>query len=317
MDRRLAALATAALAASTLATAACSTADNKTVVTVNGQKITRGELDGRLEAQAGKSTLQQMVQQDLVFQYAKDNNIQVTDSELQDQLNKIEQRFPAGQFEQVLKNQGLTLEDAKNVLREQIIVKKAVEKNMHVSDADVKSYFEKNRALFNTPAQIRARHILVRSRPEADSIEAQLHKGANFADLAKRFSMDPASKDKGGELGFFGAGQMVPAFQNAAQALKPGQISAPVQTPFGWHVIQVEDKRPASTATLANSQQKARQQLMDAQEQQLIPQFLQQLRSKAKIDINDDRFANLFPTPPPGAPGTTAAPPAGGAAPSR
>ncbi|MBC5825951.1 MAG: peptidylprolyl isomerase [Candidatus Eremiobacteraeota bacterium] len=305
-----------AAACAALAGAACSNPDDKAVATVNGQKITKGQLDARLEGCAapqcpgGKTTLQQIVQQQLVFQYAKDNKIDVTDAEINAELDKIKQRFPGDQFQQVLKTQGLTLDDAKNVLREQLIVRKAVDKNIHLSDADVKSYFTKNSALFNTPAQMRARHILVKSKAEADSIEAQLRKGANFADLARKYSVDPGSKDKGGELGFFGPGQMLPQFDAAAHALKPGQISPPVQTSFGWHIIQLEEKKPGGVANFASSQTKIRDQLTQAQEQQYVPQFLEQLRSKAKIEINDPRFADLFPSPPPG--GMPGAPPAGG-----
>ncbi|MDQ2817090.1 MAG: peptidylprolyl isomerase [Candidatus Eremiobacteraeota bacterium] len=318
MTQRLATIALSALAISgALFGTGCST--DKTLATVNGQKITKDQLDARLEACAapqcpgGKTALQQMVQQQLVFQYAKDNNIAVSDADVDAELGKIKQRFTGDQFDQVLKNQGLTLDDAKNVIREQLIVRKAVDKNIHVSDTDVKSYFKKNTALFNTPAQIRARHILVKTKAEADSVEGQLRKGANFADLARKYSVDPGTKDKGGELGFFGAGQMVPQFQAAAQALKPNQLSAPVQTPFGWHIIQVEEKKPGGTASFAASQAKIHDQLVQAQESQYVPQFLEQLRSKAKIDIKDQRFADLFPSPPPGGvPQAGGAPPAGG-----
>jgi len=280
--------------------------ESRTIATVNGQKITKGELDAKLEAQNGKQALQQMVQQALVFQYAKQHNINVTDDDVNKQLATIEQRFPAGQFETILKNQGMTLDDAKNVVREQLIVKRAVDQNITVSDAQIKDYFAKNHAQFDQPKQVRARHILVKTKAEADSIEAQLKSGADFATLAKKYSMDPGSKDKGGELGFFGPGQMVKSFQDVAFAMKPGQISQPVQTPFGWHIIQVEEVRPAVTASLANAHDKARDQLMAVQEQQLIPQFMQTLQSGAKIDISDAQYAGLFPSP---APAGASAPP--------
>jgi foldase protein PrsA len=271
---------------------------DKTVVSVNGEKITKGQLDNRLEGQAGKSTLQQMVDTALVLQYGKTAGITVTDAEIQDALNALEQRFPAGQFETILKNQGLTMDDAKNIERVQIIVKKAVDKQVNISDAQVADFFSKNKANYNTPEQIRARHILVKTKPEADAVEAQLRSGANFAVLAQKMSIDPGSKAQGGELGWFGPTQMVKPFSDAAYALAVGQISQPVQTPFGWHIIQLEEKRPAHTASLADAAPKVRQMLLQQAEAAQSGPFIEQLRQKANVQIYDDRFNPLFPPTP-------------------
>ncbi len=286
------------------ALAGCASED-KTIVSVNGEKITKGQLDTRLEGQAGKPTLQQMVDTSLVLQYGKSQNITVTDAEIQDQLNQLEQRFPPGQFETILKNQGLTMDDAKNIERVQIIIKKAVDKQVNISDAQVADFYNKNKSLYATPEQVRARHILVKTKPEADAIEAQLHSGADFATLARKDSTDPGSKAQGGELGWFGPTQMVKPFSDVAFSLSVGQISPPVQTPFGWHIIQVEGKRPAQTASLADSAPKVRQMLLQQAEAAQSGPFIQSLRTKANIQIYDDRFNPLFPTPPPTAPLST------------
>ncbi len=288
------------------ALAGCATED-KTIVSVNGEKITKGKLDTRLEGQSGKPTLQQMVDTSLVLQYGKSQNITVTDAEIQDQLNQLEQRFPPGQFETILKNQGLTMDDAKNIERVQIIIKKAVDKQVNISDAQVADFYAKNKSQYNTPEQIRARHILVKTKPEADAVEAQLRSGANFATLAQKVSIDPGSKAQGGELGWFGPTQMVKPFSDAAFSMSVGQISQPVQTPFGWHVIQVEEKRPAHTASLAEAAPKVRQMLLQQAEAAQSGPFIESLRAKANIQIYDDRFNPLFPpTPAPAAPAPAA-----------
>jgi parvulin-like peptidyl-prolyl isomerase len=106
---------------------------------------------------------------------------------------------------------------------------------------------------------------------------------------------------------------MVPAFENYAFSAPIGKISPPVKSPFGYHIIQVEERKPGSTATLANSRDQIAQQLRSQQESPLIPQFLQGLQTNAKIEVNDQRFAGLFPTPAPSiapAAAPTAAPPA-------
>ncbi len=297
LRNRLAVIAFAIALGVVPALAGCS-AEDKTAVSVNGEKITKGQLDNRLEGQAGKSTLQQMVDTALVLQYGKAQNITVTDAEIQEQLNQLEQRFPPGQFETILKNQGLTMDDAKNIERVQLIVKKAVDKQVNISDAQVRDFFNKNKSLYNTGEQVRARHILVKTKTEADSIEAQLRKGADFATLARKASIDPGSKAAGGELGWFGPTQMVKPFSDAAYALKVGQTSQPVQTPFGWHIIQLEEKRPAHAASLAEAAPKVRQTLLQQAEAAQSGPFIQSLREKAKIEINDPRFNPLFPPTP-------------------
>jgi len=304
LRNRLAALAFAAALGALPVLAGCA-GEDKTIVSVNGEKITKGQLDNRLEGQAGKPTLQQMVDTQLVLQYGKQNGITVTDAEIQDQLNQLEQRFPPGQFETILKNQGLTMDDARNIERVQIIIKKAVDKQVNVSDAQVADFYSKNKSLYATPQQVRARHILVKTKQQADAIEAQLKGGADFATLARQDSTDPGSKAQGGELGWFGPTQMVKPFSDVAFSLNVGQTSQPVQTPFGWHIIQVEGKRPAQTQSLAEAAPKVRQMLVQQAEAAQSGPFIQSLRSKANIQVYDDRFNPLFPTPPPAAPVTT------------
>jgi foldase protein PrsA len=278
------------------------------VASVNDTKITRADFDKKLEASpAGKQVLTQMVQQDLVDQYGRDNKIDVTQAEIDAKEADIKSKYPPGQFDMILKQQGLTDADVQNILRQQIIIEKAVAPNVHVSDADVAAYFAKNHTLLDKPAQVRARHILVADEATADMIEKKLKAGGDFAALAKQYSTDTSTKDKGGELGFFGRGQMVPAFQDAAFALPVGATSAPVKSPFGWHIIQVEDKKPATKATLAGSAAQIKAQLTQQQQAQQVPVFLQQLRAKANITVYDDRYKDAFPPPLP-APATSGAP---------
>jgi foldase protein PrsA len=306
-NRVLAGVATALLGFTIAGCAAGASGAGGDVASVNGDKISRAQFDSKLEAgPQGKAVLNQLVQGLLIDQYAKQNNINVSDADVAKKEDEIKSKYPAGQFEQILKSQNLTEDDVKRILRQQLVVEKAVSSNIKVSDADVKSYLEKNHATLDTSAQVRARHILVADLPTANKIEAELKGGADFAAEAKKYSTDPSSKEKGGELGFFSKGQMVPAFQDAAFSQPVGKIGPPVKSPFGYHIIQVEEKKPAQVATLANSADKIRQTLTQQQEQQQIPQFLQTLRSKANIQIYDDSLKDALP-PVPGA-----APAAGG-----
>jgi len=306
----VAAFATAGLCVSLAACSGGSGGGN--VAAVNGEPITRTDFDKKLEAgPAGKQTLLQLVQAQLVDQYAKKNNIVVSDDEIKKREDDIKSKYPNGQFDQVLKQQGLTENDVHNILRQTIVVEKAVASKVTVTDADVKAYFDKNHATLDTTEQVRARHILVPDLATANQVEAKLKAGGDFAALAKQYSTDPSSKDKGGELGFFGKGMMVAPFQDAAFADPVGKITAPVKSPFGYHIIQVEEKKPAVKATLANTSQKIRDILKQQQQGQAVPAFLNQLRNDAKIDIYDDRLKDAIPPPQPtpvAAPQTSAAP---------
>ncbi|MGH7660193.1 MAG: foldase protein PrsA [Vulcanimicrobiaceae bacterium] len=292
--------------------AACNSGGGgSTVATVNGHKITKSAFDQKLEASpAGRGVLNQLIQADLIDQYAKDNHIDPTSQQVDDEVNKVKARYPNGQFEQIVKQQGLTDADVRNIFREQLVLQQAVSKNVPpVTDDQVKQYFDRNHAMLDKPEQVRARHILVPDMKTADMVESKLKSGGDFAALAKQYSTDPATKEKGGELGFFGHGQMVAPFDKAAFSLPVGQTSAPVKSPFGYHIIQVEEKKPAQKATLAASKDQIHTMLQQQAVQSQIPAFLQSLRSKANITVSDSRFSELASTPVPPPPANASAAP--------
>ena len=306
-DRVVAGLATLLLAGSITA---CS--GGGSIATVNGQSISKADFDAKLESSpAALATLQQMVREILLQQYAKTNNVVVSDADIAAKEDQIKANFPPGSWDDMLKSRGLTEDDVHKLLADQIIIDKAVGKNIKVSDSAIKAYFDKNHAAFDKPAQVDARHILVADLKTAQKVEADLKAGKDFAAEAKQYSIDPGSRDKGGELGEIRHGQMVPAFDAAVFSLPVGVISAPVKSPFGYHIIQVESRTPGQKATLANTKAKIADLLRQQQEAPLIQPFLADLQSKANIVVNDPRFSAAFPTPeptPPQAEPTGAAP---------
>jgi peptidyl-prolyl cis-trans isomerase C len=112
-----------------------------------------------------------------------------------------------------------------------------------VSDADAKKFYDQQVGSAKAQEEVRARHILVESEALAKELHGRIGKGEDFVALAKEHSKDPGSKEDGGDLGYFGKGQMVPVFEETAFALKAGQVSAPVKSQFGWHIVKVEDRR--------------------------------------------------------------------------
>ena len=150
-----------------------------------------------------------------------------------------------------------------------------------LSDAKIRDAYQRSIALQPKREEVRARHILVKTKAEADAIIAQLKKGGDFIKLAKEKSTGPSGKN-GGDLGFFADGQMVPPFSKAAFALDKGQITeTPVKTQFGYHVIKVEDRRVAGQANYEKASAKIRANMQD----KIFGEIMNGLRAKAKIDI--------------------------------
>jgi foldase protein PrsA len=301
-------VATLGTAALCFSLAACNNGGGGNVAAVNGQGISRADFDHKLESSpAAKQVLGQLVQQQLLDQYARDKKIEATQAEIDKKRDDTKARMQPGQFEQVVKSQGLTDADLNQIFKQQVVIEKAVAPQVHVSESDIKAYFDKNHTLFDKPAQVRARHILVADAAKAKEVLAKIKAGGSWDALAKQYSTDPSSKDKGGELGFFGRGQMVGPFQDAAFGANVGQVVGPVKSPFGYHIIQVEEKKPAQKGSFASAHDTIKTQLTQQQQGTVVPVFLQKLRADAKIEIYDDRYKDLFP-PAPGAAAASAAP---------
>jgi peptidyl-prolyl cis-trans isomerase C len=151
--------------------------------------------------------------------------------------------------------------------------------------------------------EVRARHILVEKEDDAKTIVADIKKGADFAEVAKKKSIEPGAAESGGDLGYFTKDQMVPEFADAAFKLDKGKVSDPVKSQFGWHVIKVEDKRKKPPPTFEQVQD----QLQSFVARKAQTDLVTRLRTAAKIE-------RVGGAPAPAAPATPAQPPAAGGA---
>lgn len=156
-----------------------------------------------------------------------------------------------------------------------------------VSQADVQSAYDEAAKEFKPQKEFNASHILVATEDEAKAIEAQLKDGGDFAAIAKEKSTDPGSGAQGGSLGWFGAGQMVPEFQAAVETLKPGEISAPVQSQFGWHIVRLDEVRDTAFPPLAE----VKDQIENQVRQQKLEAEVAALRAKAAIEKPENAVA--------------------------
>lgn len=219
-----------------LGTMAVLTGCSKTAAVVNGERITYKQLDQQLEKRFGQQFLDVMILEKLVEQKAKKEKIAVTPQEIQAKIDEIKLRQP--NFDLMLKMQNMTIKDVEEQIKMGLLLNKIVSKD--ITENQLKDFYDKNKEKIE---QIKAAHILVKTKPEADAVLASLKAGEDFSKLAKEKSIDPGSKDKGGELGYFSAMEMDPNFTKVAFNMQVGEISEPVKSNFGWHIIKVEDKK--------------------------------------------------------------------------
>ena len=149
-----------------------------------------------------------------------------------------------------------------------------------VTDAAVKAFYDEQVGKAPREPEVRARHILVESEDEAKAVAEQIKKGADFSELAKKETKDPSGTANGGDLGYFGKDQMVPEFAEAAFKMKPGEVSEPVKTAFGWHVIKVEDRREKAPPTLEQVDDRIRAFL----ERRAQAELVAKIRAEGKVE---------------------------------
>jgi peptidyl-prolyl cis-trans isomerase C len=283
---------------------------------VNGTAIERGEFERAvksLEAQAGgpvppdrrdgvyRQLLDQLVALKLLSQESAARKVTVPDAELDGRLAQIRGQFPNEQaFTAALADRQMTPDKLRSEMKQQLLAMKLVEAEVgptvSVTDTDVATFYQKNPEKFQEPEAVHAAHILIRTgdaadaaakkkaRAEADSVLAQIRKGGDFAALAKLHSQDNSAVN-GGDLGFVARGQTVPAFEQAAFTLKPGQLSGVVESPFGFHIIKVFEHRAARTVPLTEVKAQVQQFLRQQQMQEKTNAYVGRLKAKARVEI--------------------------------
>jgi peptidyl-prolyl cis-trans isomerase C len=181
------------------------------------------------------------------------------------------------------------MEEVKKKLLVEMDLKKKLEAEIKLTDEELKKVYEQYKEKFKTGEQIRASHILVKDEKTAQDVETQLKKGGNFADLAKKYSTD-STKEKGGDLGWFDKGKMVPEFDKAAFSLKDGETSGIIKTNFGYHIIKVTGKRPAGYAPFDEVKDQIKAAILPSKQQEVFQKVKTDLKKDAKIEIKDPAF---------------------------
>lgn len=279
---------TALVACQNKSTSTDSSADKKestVLATVNGSAITSADFDREVKAlpeyirgmadtpQGKKEMIDTLVMRELILQQAAKEGLD-KGKEIDEKLAELKKRIVVDTY-----------------------LKKKVETDAKISDEELKKFYDQNIDKFKSGEQVKASHILVKSEQEAKEILAQLKGGASFEELAKAKSVD-TSASKGGDLGWFGKGNMVPAFEKAAFALKEGDLSGIVKSEFGFHIIKLTGKRAAGTRSLEEAKEQIKAALMPAKQQQIFMQLKENLKKDAKIELKEAAPPKEQQTPP-------------------
>jgi peptidyl-prolyl cis-trans isomerase C len=287
---------------------------NPAVLEVNGEKVHAAEISmimQNIAAQMGgrdkvqdeqqlvQMATQRVVEQTLLAQEARRTNIQPNELRLAEMMQAIEKQAGGrttlesniGQF-------GMSYDQLTEFIREMELSRSLIEKQIsptiQVSDEEVKAFYDENPELFDVEEQVHARHIIfnatlqadaqavAEARAKAEEARQRALAGEDFAELARELSEGPTAAN-GGDLGFFTREQTAPAFAAAAFALEPGGISPVVRTPYGLHVIKVEEKRPARRLPLEEVSEQIRNLLVQQKTGQKVAKLVESLAEKATV----------------------------------
>jgi EpsD family peptidyl-prolyl cis-trans isomerase len=185
------------------------------------------------------------------------------------------------------------VEEFKKITLISQLLEKEIETKAKVTEKDAKDYYDKHKEELASVSQIRASHILVKTETEAIKILESLKKGADFAALAKKSSIDTGTAKNGGDLGYFSAGQMAPEIEQAAIKLKPGEVSGPVKTKLGYDIIKLVDKKMGKPIEFEKIKNAIMQRISSEKQKEVFDSYVENLKKSYKVDINKDAVAKL------------------------
>ena len=287
------------------------------VATVNGVAIKRADFERELfavksrigshgklaadqEAELKKSVLEKMIGGELLYQASKKKGVKVEAAAVDAELAKLKKRFPGDkEFKAAMKQAGTSEAELKGQMQKNLAIQRLIDQDFVAKSAatpeEAKDFYEKNKEKFKQPEQVKASHILIEVKPDApeadkkaarakiDGLLKKVKAGEDFAKLAQENSQCPSSA-KGGDLGYFAKGQMVPPFENAAFGLKVGEVSGIVETQFGYHIIKVTDKKAESTVAFDTAKEQIMQRLKMAKVQDAVGRYVAELEKGAKVE---------------------------------
>ncbi len=236
-----------------------------------------------------RSFLLQLIDRELILAEADRMTLSVEPSEIARTVEEHRRDYPAGAFDEMLRERKLTLEEWRAEIQEGILLEKVVQEVVYsevaVTEEQIESYYKEHKEEFDRPDQVRARQVMVAEESEGQRILGKVRQGESFEVLARENSLSPDG-EKGGDLGFFARGEMPPEFDAVVFDLPVGRISDLVKSEYGWHIFLVEERRKAVRLSLEEVREEIHRKLKALNEQRAYQQWLQELRSRASIEID-------------------------------
>ncbi|WP_257349443.1 peptidylprolyl isomerase [Pseudalkalibacillus decolorationis] len=263
--------------------------DSKVLVETSAGDVTKDEFYKELTKQPqSEQLLKELVQYKVLSEEYK-----VSDKELDKEIEYLKTQFGGeDQFKKALEQSGIKGEDElREVVKRNLVFFKAQTAGIEVTEKEMKKLYEEEYKV----KEVKARHILVKDEKTAKEVKEKLKNGEDFAALAKEYSTDPGSKDKGGDLGFFTRGKMVPEFDKAAFSLEPGKVSEPIKSQYGYHVIEVQEQKTQKFEEAKYQIKKALLQKKAQEEAQKNPENpIDKVMEDAEIDVKVEKYEDLF-----------------------
>jgi len=274
--------------------------DRAFTVLVSQNRVQPGSTPEALK-EAQKVALDQLIFADLIYQQGLLSPPADLDKQIEAKMAQNKGKFASpAEFEAALQASGITENDLAEITRKDVVISSHIESkiipSITVTDAEIKKFYDENKAQLGEEPQVKASHILIgvdaaatpeekaKAKEKAEKILKELKDGKDFAAAAKADSSCP-SKDQGGDLGFFGKGQMVPAFEQAAFSMKPGEISDVVETQFGYHIIKLTDKKDGAPPAFDEIKEKITIFLKGQKTQKAVFEYVTKLRAESKVEI--------------------------------
>ncbi|WP_262371815.1 peptidylprolyl isomerase [Rossellomorea aquimaris] len=258
---------------------------DEVVAKVGDKSISKEDLYTTLVDQYGDAALDTLIAEKIVELESDKKDLTVKDSEIEEELESIKESYGGEEaFNEALASSGASLDSVKKNVESFLLTEKLLKDRVSISDDQITEYFEANKDSFAQEEQVQASHILVEDEKTAKEVKDKLDDGGDFAELAKEYSTDTSNAESGGELGFFAKGEMVTEYDDKAFAMKKGEISEPVKTEFGYHIIKVTDKKDAKEAVLDDHKEEIKDILFDQALQTEYGTWLEEQKEKYQIE---------------------------------
>lgn len=258
-------------------------ASGEVVATVEGEKITKDDLYDFLVTSGGQEALGALIDEKVVALEAKKEKIKIDQKDIDKEFDLyVENAGGEEALKNAMEQQGITKDDLKENIVQYLSIREMVGPRIEITDEEIETTFKEKKEMFDQPEQVEASHILVEDEEKIKEVAKKLKDGGDFAELAKEYSTD-GSAASGGELGFFGRGQMVPEFEEKAFSMKVGDISDPVKTENGYHLIHVTDKKEEKEAVLEDHKEAVKNQIFEEQLQMEYGAWLNEIKENYKI----------------------------------